>query len=63
MKKFFINLTYQTCNPMSLELDYKVGDELSMESCFFNKIYSARVVKITENKYHNYKFYFVEVVK
>ena len=63
MKQFLIDLTDIKANPMSLELQYEVGAVIPIElDCkLFGKHYEyKKVVKITENKYHNYKFYFVE---
>jgi uncharacterized protein YabN with tetrapyrrole methylase and pyrophosphatase domain len=63
MKQFLIDLTDIKANPMSLELQYEVGDIISMEvNCdiFGRYIVQKKVVKITENKYHKYRFIFVE---
>jgi hypothetical protein len=63
MKQFLIDLTDIKANPMSVELQYEVGDIISMEvNCdiFGRYVVYKKVVKITENKYHSYRFIFVE---
>jgi hypothetical protein len=63
MKQFLIDLTDIKANPMSLDLQYEVGDIVPIEmycEFFGNYIINKKVVKITENKYHKYRFIFVE---
>jgi hypothetical protein len=63
MKQFLIDLTDIKANPMSVELQYEVGDVIPMEidcELFGRYTIQKKVVKITENKYHKYRFVFVE---
>lgn len=63
MRQFLIDLTDIKANPISIELQYEVGDIIPVEmycEFFGNYIINKKVVKITENKYHKYRFIFVE---
>ena len=63
MKQFLIDLTNIKANPMSLNLQYEVGDIIPIEvdcELFGRHTVNRKVVKITENKYHKYRFVFIE---
>ena len=63
MKQFLIDLTDIKANPMSLDLQYEVGDIIPIViDCELFGRYTEykKVVKITENNYHKYRFIFVE---
>lgn len=63
MKQFLIDLTDVKANPMSLDLQYEVGDVIPIEldcEVFGKYTEYKKVVKITENKYHKTRFVFIE---
>jgi len=63
MEQYLIDLTEAKANPMSLELDFKVGSIMEQQhDCEFFGSYMVekKVVKVTYNEYHKKKFVFVK---